>query len=255
MARVRWWAVALGVLFVLGTTQQVSRADEISVEGGAASISTVFVPIKEAFEGATGDRLTIKLTTPVDSLIALHRGEVDLASISPLVLEDTIAKVRGRGVPFNLSDYQQRTIAQDRVVFFVNKANKVTQLSKEQLKGIFTGALTNWKDVGGADQPIAVYWGKDAPFLNAIFSRKIMDGSKLTDRATVVGDLFALRQAVLQDPAAIVFNSNGLKMPTLKVLATPLIPLPIVVLTKGEPSPKVERLLEFYESEFGFLSE
>ena len=50
-------------------------------------------------------------------------------------------------------------IGYDAVAVFVNKDNPVTDLSKEQLKGIFTGKMKNWKEVGGKDAPIIVNTG------------------------------------------------------------------------------------------------
>lgn len=47
-------------------------------------------------------------------------------------------------------------IGYDAIAVFVNKDNPVKELSKEQLKGIFTGKIKNWKEVGGKDAPIAV---------------------------------------------------------------------------------------------------
>ena len=44
----------------------------------------------------------------------------------------------------------------DAIVIFVNKSNRVTALSAAAVKGIFTGKIRNWKEVGGADAPIVV---------------------------------------------------------------------------------------------------
>ena len=42
-------------------------------------------------------------------------------------------------------------IAWDALTVIVNPTNKIKQLTREQLEGIFTGKITNWKEVGGAD--------------------------------------------------------------------------------------------------------
>lgn len=244
----------IAMIALLLLSAGMTAAEEIKVEGGAAAISTVFMPIKEAFEAATGDTLTIRLTDPAKAFIALQKGEVDMASVSPLTIDDSVQKAKAAGVIIDLKEFQQQVIAQDKVVVLLNKSNKVRKLSKDQLKGIFTGSITNWKEVGGEEMPIVVYWGK-TPFLNMVFSKAILEGAKVVERAKVDADIFALREIVMSNQAAIVLSSNGLAMPKIKVPEVPLMPLPILAVTKGNPSPKVQKLLEFYKTEFGFLSE
>jgi phosphate transport system substrate-binding protein len=50
----------------------------------------------------------------------------------------------------------EHVIAIDGIALAINPANAVTNLTKDQLIRIFTGVVTNWKDVGGADAPIVV---------------------------------------------------------------------------------------------------
>lgn len=58
-------------------------------------------------------------------------------------------------------DYQIVQIAIDGIAIAVNKDNKVANLTSDQIAKIFTGEITNWKDVGGADQKITVL-GREA---------------------------------------------------------------------------------------------
>jgi phosphate transport system substrate-binding protein len=75
---------------------------------------------------------------------ALLDGKTPLAGASrPLKAEEKKAKLVGT------------TIGYDAIAIFVHASNPVTNLTKEQLKGIFTGAIKNWKEVGGKDAPIA----------------------------------------------------------------------------------------------------
>jgi phosphate transport system substrate-binding protein len=64
----------------------------------------------------------------------------------------------GASRPLKAEERQQRligtTIGYDAIAIFVHASNPVTDLSKEQLKGIFTGTIKNWKEVGGKDAPI-----------------------------------------------------------------------------------------------------
>lgn len=239
------------VIFFLVSTPAV--AEDIRIIGGAAAISTVFAPIKDHYQSQTGDRLIIDISDPSDSLLALEKGRVDLVSINALALESGLSDAKKRGAVIDPASLQIEQIAMSSLVVFLNKANKVSQLSKEQLSGIFTGKITNWREVGGDDRPIIVMWGTETNFLNKVFSERILDSRKVTAKAVLAGDHFELRQLVLQTPGAIAINTSGLIMPGLKVPRTPLLELPILVVTKGKPSAKVERLISFYKKEYGFL--
>lgn len=48
-------------------------------------------------------------------------------------------------------------IAYDALAVVVHPSNKVSNLTREQLEGIFTGKIKNWKEVGGADMKIVAY--------------------------------------------------------------------------------------------------
>lgn len=78
-----------------------------------------------------------------------------------------------------LKEYPELTmesVGRDALVFIVNKDNPVESLTTEQLKGIYTGTITNWSEVGGADEEIKV------------FSRPETSGSQTMMRALLLGD-------------------------------------------------------------------
>ena len=52
---------------------------------------------------------------------------------------------------------EQKAIGRDALVFIVNEDNPVQSLTLQQLKDIYAGAITNWKDVGGKDQEIIAF--------------------------------------------------------------------------------------------------
>lgn len=232
-----------------------AHAAEIKIEGGAAAITTVFSPIKEAYESSTGDKLTIVLTNPTKALISLEKGSVDMASLNLLSFDDAVAKAKAQGVPIDTATLVRTEVSTSTLVVFLNKANKIRKLNKDQLKAIFTGKVTNWRDVGGADEEITVYWGNETPYLNKLFSKTILDGEPVTSAAKPAGNHFQLRELVLANPGAIVINTNGLITPSTKAPEIPLMKLPILVFTKGAPSAKVQQLLKYYKDEFGYMDE
>ena len=83
-------------------------------------------------------------------LAALIAGQCNIASASRAPLPDEVEQARVRNV--ELDDH---IIGSYSVAVIVNSACPVSDLKREQIRDIFTGAIQNWKDVGGPDAPIS----------------------------------------------------------------------------------------------------
>ena len=145
-------------------------AAELSYSGS----STIGTSILEAgavaaFTAKTGIKFG-KIDQPGSGkgIKALLADEVPLASASrPLKPEEKKEKLVGT------------TIGYDAIAVFIHKDNPVKDLSKEQLKGIFTGQIKNWKEVGGKDAVITpnteILTGKRATI--EMFQELVLDGA------------------------------------------------------------------------------
>lgn len=108
-------------------------------------------------------------------------------------------------------------VAVDGIAVIVNPANKVADISKEQLMKIYTGAITNWKEVGGTDNPITVVSREDGSGTRGAFIEltgvEVKEGDKKVDKtvATAItqGSTGAVITTVAQDPNAIGYASFG----------------------------------------------
>ena len=65
---------------------------------------------------------------------------------------DQIARAAERGLEFDMTP-----IGKDAFVFFVNKNNRVDNITAGQIRGIYSGVITNWKEIGGEDEAIIPY--------------------------------------------------------------------------------------------------
>ncbi|MEO8147192.1 MAG: PstS family phosphate ABC transporter substrate-binding protein [Bacteroidia bacterium] len=83
-------------------------------------------------------------------IASLIDGTTDIAMASRDLKMDEKLKLQPKHI-------KQITIGVDALAIIVNPANKVNQLTREQLEGIFTGKIVNWKDVGGADEKIIAF--------------------------------------------------------------------------------------------------
>lgn len=107
----------------------------------------------------------------------------------------------------------QYEIGKDGIAVIVNNQNSVSGLTIEQVKGIFTGNLTNWKEVGGSDAKINVVVREDGSGTRDAFQEvvlgKLSNGTKVSfmKEAVVQSSTEAVQQTVAQDPNAIGFIS------------------------------------------------
>ncbi|MGL6298476.1 MAG: phosphate ABC transporter substrate-binding protein [Methanobacteriaceae archaeon] len=99
-------------------------------------------------------------------------------------------------------------LGKDGIVVAVNKQNGATTLTKDQLKDIFSGKITNWKDVGGTDGKINLITREEGSgTLDAFQSIVMGKDTKIKEDATVQSSTEAVKQSVAQDPNAIGFVS------------------------------------------------
>lgn len=75
----------------------------------------------------------------------------------------------------------EKPIARDALTFMVNPSNPVNNLSISQLQGIYTGEITNWKEVGGNDEEIRPYVRNRNSGSQEKFETLVMDGLKIAE--------------------------------------------------------------------------
>lgn len=75
-------------------------------------------------------------------------------------------------------------IGRDALVFIVNADNPVQSLTQAQLTDIYTGKLTNWKQVGGSDLPIVAFQRPEASGSQSLFIKLLMGDTKPMDAPT-----------------------------------------------------------------------
>jgi len=120
-------------------------ADELSYSGSSTiGMSVLDAGAVKAFEQKTGGKFaSVEQPGSGKGIQALLDGKVTLAGVSrALKSEEKAKKLLGTAIGY------------DAIAVFVHKNNPVKNLTKEQVKGIFTGKIKNWKEVGGKDAPI-----------------------------------------------------------------------------------------------------
>ena len=91
----------------------------------------------------------------------------------------------------NQTTFEYTPIGTEAFVFFVHKDNPITNLTTKQIKDIYSGKITNWKDVGGKNEKIAAFQRNEGSGSQSMLKR-FMGDTPITDAPTeMVNDLMA----------------------------------------------------------------
>ncbi len=104
---------------------------------------------------------------------------------------------------------QMHQWAVDGVGVVVNPANPVQSLTSAQLKAVYAGKLTNWKNLGGPDKPINMYTRDNASGTREVFWKKALAKGEISAKALFVVSNGAMKTAIAQDPYGIGYVSVG----------------------------------------------
>ena len=161
--------------------------------------STSLVPLGEAIASvllgeprdAVSDLISFSRTT--QSYRNLMWGDCDIL-IAAEPSESVVQEMKEQGF-----QYEMTPIATDALIFVVNANNPVNNLTTEQLQKIYSGEITNWKDVGGNDEAILA------------FQRNADAGSQTLMKKLVMGDIpFA------EAPMDVIIGDMGMLMDSVK---------------------------------------
>lgn len=131
-------------------------------------------------------------------IAALLDGTTDIAMASRALKMEEKMKLKAAG-----KDYVESTIGWDALAVIVNPSNKVGKLTRQQLEDIFTGKITNWKEVGGADMKIVAYSRESSSGTYEFFKEHVMSKKNFANNVLSMPATGAIIQSVSQTKGAI----------------------------------------------------
>lgn len=142
------------------------------VEGSIATL-----PLSTAFKRAfTGEKdVTAVHTNTYNSYIDLINGDADL--ILATYPSDEIDEVANE----KNFELEITPVANEGLVFFTNSQNSVNSLTVNQIKDIYSGKITNWKDLGGDDAEIKLFQCEEGSEAQIAMNRIVMKGEKISN--------------------------------------------------------------------------
>lgn len=241
---------------------------------GAAEKKSLFVqgsttvgPIADAFNEAFRRKhpdvaITIKKTGSGDGAKALVDGQCDVATMSRFMKEKEYRAAVEKGfLPV------AHVVAMDGVSVVVHPSNPVKELTTGQVKGMYKGEITNWKDVGGIDQEIVLYSRDTSSGTYETFHKLVMDKEKMASSVEYVASNPDMHKHVSTTKAAIGYVGLGFVdekvkalrvdgvMPTSRTIVSGKYPIarPLFMWTRGFPKlgSLVHAFVTFHLSEEG----
>jgi phosphate transport system substrate-binding protein len=147
---------------------------------------------------------------------ALINGTTDVCQSSRPMSASEKEKVRDRYATSGV----EIPVARDGLSVYVNDSNPLTEINMDQLKQIFTGKVTNWKDLGGPDSKIIVYSRENSSGTYVFFKEHVLKGADYTARAQTMPGTAAVVNAVAKEKFAIGYGgaayAKGIKILKVK---------------------------------------
>lgn len=136
---------------------------------------------------------------------ALINGTTDICASSRPMKDAEKVKLRSR---YGTTGIEVRT-AKDGLSLYLNESNPVKELSFDEIKGIYTGSITNWKQVGGNDKDIILYGRENNSGTYVFFKDNVLGGADFANNTQTLPGTAAVVNAVKKDPNGIGYGGAG----------------------------------------------
>ena len=180
-----------------------SAADKVVIRG-SNTIGEELAPrlIKEYQKERADAEFDLEFKGTTYGLGALMVGRCDIAAASREASKNEVALAKDREIEFN-----SYVIGEYSVAVVVNSNNPVADLKPEQVRDIFTGAIQNWKDVGGPDAPIHLFIRDPISGTYLGFQELAMDRKPYALNLKPFTGYAEIAAAVAKDPHGIGYTS------------------------------------------------
>lgn len=158
-------------------------------------------------------------------LAALINNTVDIANASRQIKAEELEAARQNGL-----EPQEFVVARDAIAIVVHLSNPVEHLTLQQLADIYSGKITNWREVGGEDRPIVLLSRETNSGTHVYFLEQVVRLGQKDNRTLFSPDTLLMPSSegisteIRQNPNAIGYDGLGYVTPDQKTLAVGLNP-------------------------------
>ena len=249
------------LVFSLFSGAQLLAAEKMIVIKGSTTVLPIAQPCAEIFMDQNPEiDISVQGGGSGVGVASIIDGTCDIGNSSRPVKEEEVVTAQEKGV-----DIFENIVARDAIAVIVNPANTITDLTLESIKAIYTGEISNWSEVGGANQTIVVVSRDSASGTFEAFNELALKKERLRPDSLLQASNSAVATTVANTPGAIGYV--GLGYVTDRIKAVPVngiiasketvnsgtYPLarPLFMYTNGEPTGIVKEFIDFVMSEEG----
>lgn len=175
-----------------------ASAQKIVIKGSDTVLPLAQKEAENYMKKNSGKSITVVGGGSGVGLSAMVDNSTDIAMSSRKIKMDERMKLQDAGRGF-----KEVIIANDALSVIVNPNNKVSKLTRQQLEGIFTGKIKNWKEVGGDDMTIVVYSRETSSGTYEFFKEHVMNRKNYASSVLNMPATGAIIQSVSQTKGAI----------------------------------------------------
>jgi phosphate transport system substrate-binding protein len=185
--------------------------------------STTVLPItqkaSEEYRKSSNVSISIEGSGSGNGIKALLDGTCDIANSSREMKPEEVEAAKGKGITI-----QEVVLSYDMIIPIVHPSNPVKNLSIDQLKAIFSGTITNWKEVGGKNDKIVVVSRDTSSGTYEYWNEKVMKKTDVSNKALLQASNGAVVSTVSVNSKAIGYIGFGYVNNSIKALTVNDIP-------------------------------
>jgi phosphate transport system substrate-binding protein len=248
------------LLFILAGSPAYSAGKDLTIKGSTTVLPIAQAAAEEFMDKNPGINISVQGGGSGVGIASLLDKTADIADSSRKIKDEELQKAKASGVnPY------ENTIAMDGIAVVVHPSNKVGKLSREQIKAVYTGRISNWSELGGKDTKIVVISRDTSSGTFESFEELALNKEKVRPDALSTASNQAMAQTVAQTPGAIGYVGLGYVTPKVKAIEVDGVkctkqtvlsrkyPLSraLYMYTNGAPAGNSKKLIDFIESKAG----
>jgi phosphate transport system substrate-binding protein len=231
---------------ILGEAQAASLSGKLVV-AGSTSVQPLAEELAQEFMARNPQvRIQVQGGGSSAGITAAKSGAADIGTSS-------------RELKADEKSLHEVKIALDGIAVIVHPKNPVKNLTGEQVRKIFSGEITNWKEVGGPAKPIMLVTREAGSGTRGAFEELLMEKKSISNKAIVQGSTGAVASTVAQAPTAVGYVSLGALDKTVKAVSldgvkateanvrnkTYKLARPFLFLTKSQPTGLAKAFIDY----------
>jgi phosphate transport system substrate-binding protein len=266
------WLAACGSSAGDGGTAGSGRATTIQNKGSDTMVNLALAWAEAYGEILPDVQIAVTGGGSGTGIASLINGTVDMANASRQIEEEERTEAEANGI-----DPVEHVVAGDAIAVVVHPSNPVEGLTIPQLSDIFSGKITNWREVGGEDRPIVLLSRESNSGTHVFFLEQVVrqgnpdDTTLFSPNTLLLPSSEGISAEVRQNPNAIGYDGLGyvtddqkvlgvatsaeavFVMPTVETVKDSSYPIArgLYIYTAGEPQGAIEEYLSWILSSEG----